>query len=90
MKSLEKEVKVVNPMGIHARPASLIVQEAQKFSSDFVMEKEGHEVNGKSILSIMMLGAESGTVLKLRAKGGDAPELIENMSRLFENGFGER
>lgn len=88
-KSRKIEVEVVNKMGIHARPASLIVQEAQGFKSDVLIHKNGEKVNAKSILSVMMLAAEQGTKLIIEAEGPDAEETLQAMKELFEKGFGE-
>jgi phosphocarrier protein len=79
---------VNNKMGLHARPSMLLIQEAAKYISDIRITNGNQEVNGKSILNVMMLAAEKGTELTIKAKGEDAKQAVE---RLYEtiNGFNE-
>jgi len=86
---VEKEVKIVNKLGIHARPATSFVQLAEKFKSNIIVEKDGFEVNGKSILGMMMLVAPKGTKIKIKADGPDEKEALEALVKLVEEGFGE-
>lgn len=88
---VEKEVKIVNKLGIHARPATSFVQIAEKFKSNIVVikEEDGLEVNGKSILGMMMLVAPKGTKIKIRAEGPDEKEALKALVKLVEDGFGE-
>ena len=86
---VEKEVEIVNKLGIHARPATSFVQLAEKFQSNIVVEKDGFEVNGKSILGMMMLVAPKGTKIKIRADGPDEEEALKALVKLVEDGFGE-
>ncbi len=85
----EKVVTVINPMGIHMRPADLISRAAGQFESYIEIEKDGQAIDGKSIMSILTLGATQGTQLNLRASGVDAQQAIETLSQLFEEGFDE-
>lgn len=87
-----KEAKVVvsNPLGLHARPASLFVKVAEKFKSKITVEKDGMVVNGKSIMSLLMLVAACGSTLIIKADGPDEDEAIEALVNLVKNGFGEK
>ncbi len=87
--SLEQEVTIKNRLGLHARPAALFVQMANKFKSDISVIKDREEVNGKSIMGIMMLAAGQGTVLKIRADGADAEAALKAIVSLVETNFGE-
>jgi len=84
-----RNVTILNRAGIHARPASLIVQTAQKFSSSMWIEKENIKVNAKSIMNILALGATYKTELILSAEGPDEEEAVEALASLFENKFKE-
>ncbi|MFN3385216.1 MAG: HPr family phosphocarrier protein [Candidatus Thermochlorobacter sp.] len=86
---IEKEVVIKNKAGLHTRPAAAIVKLAAKFKSDFFIEKDGIEINAKSIISVMMLAAPKGSRLKLKFKGSDEVQAAEAMVQLFEDGFGE-
>lgn len=85
----EKNVKIVNKLGLHARPASLIVQTAMAFSSNIYIIKDEIKVDAKSIMGILMLAAACGTELKLRTEGPDEEQALEKMAEIFNNGFGE-
>ncbi len=86
---VEKEVEIVNRLGIHARPATKFVETAEKFQSNIIVEKDGFEVNGKSILGMMMLVAPKGTKIKIKADGPDEEEALKALVKLVEDGFGE-
>ena len=86
---IEKEVTIVNKAGMHTRPASAIVRIAARYKSDFFISKDGFEVNGKSIIGVMTLAAEQGSTLLLKFEGGDEAEMMEEMVKFFEEGFGE-
>ena len=86
---VEVVVRVRNELGIHARPAALIVQRANKYKSDIYLRKDDVEVNGKSIMSVMMLAVPSGTEIKIIASGEDETEAVEDLKRLIESKFGE-
>ncbi|MDP1857500.1 MAG: HPr family phosphocarrier protein [Gemmatimonadaceae bacterium] len=86
---VERSVEIVNKNGIHARPAAAIVRTAGKFKSQITLAREDMEVNGKSIMGVMMLAAECGSQVFLRADGPDASEAVEAISLLIANKFGE-
>lgn len=81
---LSREVKITNKLGLHARPASLFVKTAGQFESDIKIEKDGIEVNGKSIMGVMMLAAEQGSTITIKAEGNDEKEAIEALIQLIE------
>lgn len=85
----EKTLKIVNKLGLHARPASLIVQTAMQFSSNITIEKDEFVIDAKSIMGIMMLAAAKGTELTLKTDGTDEQEAMEKIEKLFNDGFGE-
>ncbi len=85
----EIEVTIRHKVGLHARPAALFVQTASKFKSDLKVLKGEREVNAKSILSVLTLGAGQGTILKLVAEGEDEDQAIEALRLLVEGNFGE-
>ena len=80
---VRKRFKVENKQGLHARPAALFVQLANKFDSKITVTKEGQEVNGKSIMGILMLAAEKGSEILIVAEGEDAKEAIEAIGGLI-------
>lgn len=84
-----REVSVVNKAGLHTRPASMIVREAARFKSDFFIQKDGYEINGKSIIGVMTLAAEQGAVLTLLFEGDDEEDAAAAIAKVFESGFGE-
>lgn len=86
---LRKTIKVTNKLGLHARPSALVVRAATKYRSEFFIEKEGMQVNGKSIMGVMMLAAECGSVLDLIADGVDEEYLLDEIAALITSGFGE-
>jgi phosphocarrier protein HPr len=81
---LTREAKITNSLGLHARPASLFVKTAAQFESDIRIEKDGVEVNGKSIMGVMMLAAEQGSTVIIKADGKDEKEAIEALIQLIE------
>ena len=85
----ERSVKVVNKNGVHARPAAEIVKLASKYQSDITLVRDDLEVNGKSIMGVMMLAAEFGSSLVLRAAGPDAEQAVSALSDLIARKFGE-
>jgi phosphocarrier protein len=85
----ELNVRIVNRNGIHARPAAEIVKLASKFRSDITIMRDDLEVNGKSIMGVMMLAAEFGSTVTLRAKGEDADRAVEQLAGLIAAKFGE-
>ncbi len=80
---------IKNRLGLHARAAALLVKTANRFSSEIIIEKDGIEVNGKSIMGILMLAAAKGSKITLKAEGKDAVEAIQSLGKLIENKFGE-
>jgi phosphocarrier protein len=85
----ERTVQIVNKAGLHARPAAEIVKLAAKYASNITVVREELEVNGKSIMGVMMLAAECGSTLQLKAEGPDAAEALDALERLIESKFGE-
>jgi phosphocarrier protein len=86
---IERRVTVVNAHGIHARPAAEIVKTAARFTSDIKLEKDGLEVNGKSIMGVMMLAAECGSEVIIRIDGTDAEAAADALVALIMGKFGE-
>ncbi|HEV8364651.1 MAG TPA: HPr family phosphocarrier protein [Gemmatimonadaceae bacterium] len=87
---IERVVTIANKNGLHARPAAEIVKLAAKFKSDIRLARDDLEVNGKSIMGVMMLAAEFGAALNVRADGPDAKEAVDALSTLISNRFGEK
>jgi phosphotransferase system HPr (HPr) family protein len=87
--SITATVTVLNPQGLHARPADLIVRLANQFQCQVEIGKEGEWVDAKSILSLLTLGAAQGTELGLQATGPDASDAVAAMKTLFTEGFNE-
>jgi phosphocarrier protein HPr len=87
---VERTVQIVNKNGLHARPAAEIVKISARFQSEITLVKDGMEVNGKSIMGVMMLAAECGSSILLRADGTDADGALEALVSLIANKFGER
>ena len=85
-----REVRIPNELGLHARPAAELVKVASRFESEIWVAKGDLEVNGKSIMGVMMLAAECGATIRIRAEGPDADEAVAALAALVENGFGER
>ena len=86
---LEQQFTIVNKLGLHARASALFVKTASQFDSDVKVFREGVEVNGKSIMGIMMLAAAKGTVIHLKVTGADEAMAFQKLGELIENGFGE-
>jgi phosphocarrier protein len=85
----QRELVVINKLGIHARPAALFVKAANRFSSNVLVKKDGEEINGKSIMGLMLLAAGCGSRLKVTATGADAGELIKALEELIARKFDE-
>ena len=85
----ERTVQIANKAGLHARPAAEIVKLATRYKADITVVREELEVNGKSIMGVMMLAAECGSTLRLKAEGPDATEALDALADLFESKFGE-
>ncbi|MCL2183336.1 MAG: HPr family phosphocarrier protein [Chitinispirillia bacterium] len=86
---LEKDVKVINSLGIHARPASMIVQAAVKFKSSVQLLKDGATADAKSIMSVMMLAAAQGSTVTVKADGEDEAAAADAIIALFGMKFNE-
>ncbi len=82
-------MRIVNSLGLHARPAAAFVKIAGRFRCHLAVRKDDLEVNGKSIMGMMMLAAECGSELQLRAEGEDAEQAVEALIALVQGGFGE-
>jgi phosphocarrier protein HPr len=85
----EREATIVNPLGLHARPAAQLVRLASSFASEIAIGKDGMEVNAKSIMGVMMLAAECGSAILVRATGADAEQAVAAIVGLVATGFGE-
>jgi len=86
---LEKELVIVNRLGLHARAAAQLVQTANQFAAEVVVAKDGMDVNGKSIMGILMLAAPKGSRVMLRVDGEDEAKALAALSQLVHDGFGE-
>ncbi len=87
---LTRDLVVQNKLGLHARPASMFVKLASKFQSEIFVTKDGEEVNGKSIMGLMMLAAGSGATLTICAEGKDAQQALDELEQLFNRNFEEQ
>jgi phosphocarrier protein len=87
--AVSKDMVVQNQLGLHARPASMFVKTATKFTSEIMVEKEGESVNGKSIMGLMMLAASHGTILTVTAEGSDASNALNELEELVNRNFEE-
>jgi phosphocarrier protein len=85
----ERSVQIVNKHGLHARPAAEIVKAASRYKCDITISRDDLEVNGKSIMGVMMLAAEYGATITLRATGDDADDALEAIAALVAARFGE-
>ena len=86
---VERTVQILNKNGLHARPAAEIVKLAAKYKSEITISRDGTEVNGKSIMGVMMLAAEHGSSILIRADGADAEQAVQALAELVASGFGE-
>ena len=86
---IERQAVIVNPEGLHARPAARIVRLANSFAAEIELAKDGLDVNGKSIMGVMMLAAECGSSITIRADGPDAEQAVQALAQLVASGFGE-
>jgi phosphocarrier protein HPr len=86
---VERTIQVINKLGLHARPAAMLVQKASKFKSEIRLKKDDIEANAKSILSVMMLAAEVGSLVTIKAEGEDEQEAVDALTQLFEEKFRE-
>ncbi len=86
---LEKEIMIVNRLGLHARPAAMFVRIASRYRSEVWVEKEGEQINGKSIMGLMMLAAGQGSKLVIKCEGPDADKVMEELEELIQQKFNE-
>lgn len=86
---IERDATIVNPLGMHARPAAELVKTASKFRAAIHVQRGELKVNAKSILGVMMLAAEQGSTITLRADGDDAAAAIDALCALVADGFHE-
>src|SRR5918911_2428629 len=86
---IQKEVTILNKLGLHARPAAMFVRVANKHRAEIWVEKDGEQVNGKSIMGLMMLAAGQGSRLLITAEGGDAQGALQELQDLVERRFDE-
>ncbi len=80
---VEKKLVIRNKQGLHARPAALFVQVANKYESDVLVKKGRDEVNGKSIMGLMTLAAEKGSMIRIKIDGPDAKEAMQELERII-------
>jgi len=85
MSLIKKELIVKNKQGLHARPAAIFVQIANKFDSRITVRHDAEEVNGKSIMGILMLGAEKGSLIIIEADGADAQKALEELEKIISS-----
>lgn len=85
----EKKTKIVNENGLHMRPGMILSDNANSFKSDIILEKDGVEVNAKSIMSVTMLAALVDDEIIVRASGSDEEEAVDTLVKLIEDGFSE-
>lgn len=86
---IQQEVTIRNRAGMHTRPAAALVKLAAKYKAEFFIEKDGMEINGKSIIGVMTLAAEQGSNLLLKFDGEDEEQARKEIVALFERGFDE-
>ena len=86
---IEKEITIVNRLGLHARPAAMFVRMASRYRAEVWVEKEGEQINGKSIMGLMMLAAGQGSKLRIRCEGADAEEALRELEQLIVGRFNE-
>jgi len=87
--SAAKEIKVTNRLGLHARPAAMVVRAAGEFDAEVFLIKDGVRINAKSIMGVMMLAAEFGSTIRIEAEGPDAAGAVEAVAAVFASKFGE-
>ena len=87
---IERHVQIINKLGLHARPAAEIVKTAAKFECNITLTRDDLEVNGKSIMGVMMLAAEFGSTIALRADGPDEEQAVDALAALVASKFRER
>ncbi|RKX25674.1 MAG: HPr family phosphocarrier protein [Candidatus Zixiibacteriota bacterium] len=86
---IKKTARIINKLGLHARPSAILVTATTRFKSEFFFSKDDLRVNGKSIMGVMMLAAEMGSQLVVEADGPDEEEAMAEILRVIASGFGE-
>ena len=86
---IERKLKIQNRLGLHARPAALLVETASKYDAEVHVIKNGNTINAKSIMGVLMLAAEQGSELTFRAKGSQEKEALDAISKLLDDKFHE-
>lgn len=86
---IEREITVINKAGVHARPSAMIVKTASQFDSEVFLSCDGTEVNAKSIMSVMMLAAAQGSIVKIKTEGSDEMQAADAIAALFASKFNE-
>jgi phosphocarrier protein len=87
--SVVRDLVIANKLGLHARPAAMFVRIANRFASDIQVEKDGEEINGKSIMGLMLLAAGCGSRLRVTVTGGDAEDMVKALEELIARKFDE-
>ena len=90
MERLERSFTIVNSLGLHARPAAMLVQAANRYRADVQIEKDGMQVNAKSIMGVLTLAAAKGSQIQVTCNGDDADAAMQALATLIRNGFGEK
>lgn len=85
----QRDVEIINKLGLHARPSAKLTQLASSFISDVFMARNGRRINAKSIMGVMMLAASKGSTVTLETCGADEQAAIEALAELISSGFGE-
>jgi len=86
---VEKALVIRNAVGLHSRPAVLFAQTARRFTSEIEVRKNGRQANGKTLLSLLALGADEGSTITVTARGADAASAVQELTRLVESNFDE-
>lgn len=86
---IQRQLQLVNPLGMHVRPAALLVKLANRFQSEIVLIKGNERIDAKSMIQLMTLAAEQGTTLLLEARGSDAQSAVDAIDKLFKEGLGD-
>jgi phosphocarrier protein HPr len=89
VQKLEKDITIVNRLGLHARPAAMFVRIASRYRAEIWVDKEGEQVHGKSIMGLMMLAAGQGSKLHIRCEGQDADKAMQEIEALIKARFNE-
>jgi len=85
----QRDVEIINKLGLHARPSAKLTQLASDFKSDVFMTRNGRRINAKSIMGVMMLAAAQGSTITLETEGEDEQEAMDALTELITRGFGE-